>query len=257
MYGCVVNGLRRESFDRILERHKAEAHVERDIDLPPEALKSLVTEFKQYVETETGKPFPDDPMEQLWGAIAAVFESWNTRRAIDYRKLHDIPDSLGTAVNIVTMVFGNLGESSGTGVAFTRNPSTGVRELYGEYLLNAQGEDVVAGIRDPEPIATLKNEMPQLFEELQRMATTLERHFRDVQDMEFTIERGKLFMLQTRRGQRSGQAAVKIACDMVDEGAISEEEAVARIPPNDLEQLLHPTIDSNAELNLLTSGLPA
>ncbi len=257
MYGCVVDGLPRKSFDDILERHKAEAGVERDIDLPPEALKALVAEFKRHVEQHTGQPFPDDPMEQLWGAIAGVFKSWNTKRAIDYRKLHDIPDALGTAVNVVTMVFGNLGETSGTGVAFTRDPSTGANELYGEYLLNAQGEDVVAGIRDPEPITVLRDEMPQVFAELHSMANTLERHFRDVQDLEFTIERGRLYMLQTRRGQRSGQAAVKIACDMVDEGVISEEEAVARIPPNDLEQLLHPTIDSAAELDLLTTGLPA
>jgi len=172
-----------------------------------------------------------------------VFGSWHTKRAVDYRKLHDIPDTLGTAVNIQTMVFGNIGEDSGTGVAFTRDPSTGAAELYGEYLINAQGEDVVAGIRDPEPIATLGETMPQVFGELQQMAVTLERHFRDVQDMEFTIERGKLYMLQTRRGQRSGQAAIKIACDMVDEGSITQEEAVARIPPNDLDQLLHPRID--------------
>ena len=257
MYGCVVDGLPRKPFDDILERHKAHAQVEREIDLPAEAIKAVVSEFKQHVEQQTGQPFPEDPMEQLWGAISAVFKSWNTKRAIDYRKLHDIPHALGTAVNIVTMVFGNLGETSGTGVAFTRDPSTGAQDLYGEYLLNAQGEDVVAGIRDPEPIATLRNEMPQVFDELQRMATTLERHFRDVQDMEFTIERGRLYMLQTRRGQRSGQAAVKIACDMVDEGVISEEEAVARIPPNDLEQVLHPMIDSKAELDLLTAGLPA
>ena len=196
-------------------------------------------------------------MDQLWGAIAAVFESWNTRRAIDYRKLHDIPDSMGTAVNVVAMVFGNLGEDSGTGVAFSRDPSTGERRCYGEYLLNAQGEDVVSGARTPLPITTLKDRLPASFQELERVARTLERHFRDLQDMEFTIERGKLFMLQTRRGQRSGQAAVRIACEMVDEELISEEEAVARIPPNDLDQLLHPTIDPHSQLDLLTTGLPA
>ena len=181
-------------------------------------MQALVKEFKAHVEKASGKPFPDDPMEQLWGAIAAVFESWHTRRAIDYRKLHDIPDTMGTAVNIVTMVFGNLGEDSGTGVAFTRDPSTGERKLYGEYLLNAQGEDVVSGTRHVEPIAELKEQMPAAYAELDRIARILERHFRDVQDMEFTIERGKLYMLQTRRGQRSGQAAVRIACEMVDEG---------------------------------------
>ena len=206
---------------------------------------------------ETGREFPSDPMDQLWGAIAAVFESWNTRRAIDYRKLHDIPDSMGTAVNVVAMVFGNLGEDSGTGVAFSRDPSTGERALYGEYLLNAQGEDVVSGSRTPLPIATLKDRCPASFQELERVARTLERHFRDVQDMEFTIERGTLYMLQTRRGQRSGHAAVRIACEMVDEELISEEEAVARIPPHDLNQLLHPTIDPNSQLDLLTTGLPA
>ena len=257
MYGSVVDGLPKKAFDRVLERHRADAGVARVIDLPIEALKSVVADFKAHVERETGQPFPDDPIEQLWGAIAAVFGSWNTKRAVDYRKLHNIPDVLGTAVNVQTMVFGNIGEDSGTGVAFTRDPSTGAAELYGEYLINAQGEDVVAGIRDPEPIASLGEEMPQLFGELQKMAVTLERHFRDVQDMEFTIERGKLYMLQTRRGQRSGQAAIKIACDMVDEGSISQEEAVARIPPNDLDQLLHPRIDSKATLDLLTTGLPA
>jgi pyruvate,orthophosphate dikinase len=164
---------------------------------------------------------------------------------------------MGTAVNIVTMVFGNMGEDSGTGVAFTRDPSTGERALYGEYLLNAQGEDVVSGIRNPEPISSLKEMMPQAYADLDNMARTLERHFRDVQDMEFTIEKGRLYMLQTRRGQRSGHAAVRIACEMVDEELISEEEAVARIPPNDLNQLLHPTIDPEAKLDLLTTGLPA
>ena len=196
-------------------------------------------------------------MDQLWRAIEAVFESWNTRRAIDYRRLHDIPDTLGTAVNMVTMVYGNLGEDSGTGVAFTRNPSTGEPELYGEYLLNAQGEDVVSGTRTPQPIHTLHDSLPDAYTALEKIARTLERHFRDVQDMEFTIERGKLYMLQTRRGQRSGHAAVRIACDMVDEAVLSEEEAVARIPPNDLNQLLHPMIDNTAELDLLTTGLPA
>ncbi len=257
MYGSVVDDIPKKSFDSILERHTTDAGVARVIDLPTEALKGVVADFKVHVEQETGRPFPDDPIEQLWGAIAAVFGSWHTRRAVDYRKLHDISDSMGTAVNIQTMVFGNIGEDSGTGVAFTRDPSTGTAELYGEYLLSAQGEDVVAGTRDPEPIAALAEQMPQVFGELQKMAVTLERHFRDVQDMEFTIERGRLYMLQTRRGQRSGQAAIKIACDMVDEGSITTEEAVARIPPQDLEQLLHPRIDSSASLDLLTTGLPA
>jgi len=257
MYSSVVFDLPKAPFEQLLEARKKQAKVERDIDLPADQMQALVQDFKAHVLKATGKPFPDDPMEQMWGAIAAVFESWNTRRAIDYRKLHDIPDTMGTAVNIVTMVFGNLGEDSGTGVAFTRDPSTGERKVYGEYLLNAQGEDVVSGSRNVRPISELKDEMPAAYAELDRIARVLERHFRDVQDMEFTIERGKLFMLQTRRGQRSGHAAVRIACEMVDEGAISEDEAVARIPPNDLDQLLHPTINQESKVDLLTTGLPA
>jgi pyruvate,orthophosphate dikinase len=257
MYATVVFDLPKAPIEHLLEARKQKHKAVRDIDLPAEEILALVQEMKAHVEKEAGRPFPDDPMEQLWGAIAAVFESWNTRRAIDYRKLHDIPDSMGTAVNVVTMVFGNIGEDSGTGVAFTRDPSTGERLLYGEYLLNAQGEDVVSGTRDVEPISRLKDAMPQAYAELDRLARVLERHFRDVQDMEFTIERGKLYMLQTRRAQRSGPAAVRIACEMVDEGAISEDEAVARIPPNDLNQLLHPAIDPKAHLDLLTTGLPA
>ena len=257
MYGSVVFDLPKQPFEHLLEERKKSCKATRDIDLPVEELAGLTRDYKALCQKETGKDFPDDPMDQLWGAIAAVFESWNTRRAIDYRKMHDIPDTMGTAVNIVTMVFGNMGEDSGTGVAFTRDPSTGERSLYGEYLLNAQGEDVVSGIRTPEPITSLKDKMPQAYADLENMARTLERHFRDVQDMEFTIERGRLYMLQTRRGQRSGHAAVRIACEMVDEELISEEEAVARIPPNDLNQLLHPTIDPDAKLDLLTVGLPA
>jgi len=257
MYSAVVLDLDKGPFEKMLEEAKHRAGVERDIDLPTAEFKALVKQFKAHAEKASGKPFPDDPMEQLWGAIAAVFESWHTRRAIDYRKLHNLPDSMGTAVNIVTMVYGNLGEDSGTGVAFTRDPSTGERQLYGEYLINAQGEDVVSGTRHVEPIARLKEQMPSAYAELDRIARILERHFRDVQDMEFTIERGKLYMLQTRRGQRSGQAAVRIACEMVDEGLIDQEEAVARIPPNDLNQLLHPTINQSSKVDLLTSGLPA
>ena len=257
MYGGVVFDVPKKVFEACLEKRKHARKVTREIDLPLEDLKSAVVEFKEIVAKESGKAFPEEPVDQLWGAIAAVFESWNTRRAIDYRKLHDIPDSLGTAVNIVAMVFGNMGEDSGTGVAFTRDPSTGERKLYGEFLLNAQGEDVVSGTRTPEPIDNLKIHHPHAYAELDRVARTLERHFRDVQDLEFTIERGQLYMLQTRRGQRSGHAAVRIAVEMVAEGQISEEEAVARIPPHDLNQLLHPTIDLNAQLDHLTTGLPA
>ena len=257
MYGTVVFDRPKKPFEQITEEQRHACGVERDIDLPLEAIQALVRRFKEQIRKDSGREFPDDPMRQLWGAIAAVFESWNTRRAIDYRKLHDIPDSMGTAVNVVAMVFGNLGEDSGTGVTFSRNPSTGEKDLYGEYLLNAQGEDVVSGSRTPLQIATLKERLPASYQELERVARTLERHFRDVQDMEFTIERGTLYMLQTRRGQRSGHAAVRIACEMVDEGLISEEEAVARIPPNDLNQLLHPTLDPHSQVDLLTTGLPA
>ncbi len=257
MYGGVVFDVPKKRFEERLEARKHRLGVARDIDLPVDEFKALVREYKDLIVAETGKPFPENPVDQLWGAIAAVFESWNTRRAIDYRKLHDIPDTMGTAVTIVAMVFGNMGEDCGTGVAFTRDPSTGENRLYGEFLMNAQGEDVVSGTRTPEHIEALKGLAPAIFNELERVARTLERHFRDVQDLEFTIERGQLYMLQTRRGQRSGQAAVRIAVEMVAEGAISEEEAVARIPPNDLNQLLHPTIDANSHLDHLTTGLPA
>jgi pyruvate, orthophosphate dikinase len=253
----VVFDVSRRPFEQILDEHKQRCRIEREIDLPVEEMQAIVRRFKELVRSESGREFPAEPLDQLWGAIAAVFESWNTRRAIDYRKLHDIPDAMGTAVNIVSMVFGNLGEDSGTGVTFSRDPSTGEQRLYGEYLLNAQGEDVVSGSRTPLPIGTMKERLPHAYQELERVARTLERHFRDVQDMEFTIERGNLYMLQTRRAQRSGHAAVRIACDMVDEGLITEQEAVARIPPNDLNQLLHPTIDPHSRLDLLTTGLPA
>ncbi len=257
MYASVVFGAPKQPFERRLEAARRECGVERDIDLPVPTMQGLVREFKERARREAGREFPDDPMDQLWGAIAAVFESWNTRRAVDYRRLHGIPDTMGTAVNVVAMVFGNLGDDSGTGVAFTRDPSTGEPGLYGEYLLNAQGEDVVSGSRTPEPIATLARRLPHAYQELERTARILERHFRDVQDLEFTIERGRLYLLQTRRAQRSGAAAIRIACDMVDEGLISEEEAVARIPPNDLDQLLHPTIDPASKLDLVAVGLPA
>ncbi|HZI74526.1 MAG TPA: pyruvate, phosphate dikinase, partial [Gemmatimonadales bacterium] len=257
MYGSVVFETPKKRFEQILDEHKQRCHIERDIDLPVDEMRAIVRRFKDCVKAETAREFPSEPLDQLWGAIAAVFQSWNTRRAIDYRKLHDIPDSMGTAVNIVAMVFGNLGEDSGTGVAFTRDPSTGEQRLYGEYLLNAQGEDVVSGSRTPLPIERLREQLPHAYQELERVARTLERHFRDVQDMEFTIERGNLYMLQTRRAQRSGHAAVRIVCDMVDEGVITDAEAVARIPPNDLNQLLHPTLDPSSKLDLLTTGLPA
>lgn len=257
MYGSVVLDLAKAPMEAMFEEALHAHGMTRAVDLPVAALRTLVTRLKTHATELSGTPFPDDPMEQLWGAIAAVFTSWNTRRAIDYRRMHDIPDTMGTAVNIVAMVYGNLGETSGTGVAFTRNPATGEPHLYGEFLGNAQGEDVVSGSRTPQPILALKELMPAAYQELDRMARTLERHFRDVQDMEFTIEDGRLYMLQTRRAQRTGQAAFRSACDMVAEELISEEEAVARIPPQALEQLLHPTIDAKSSLDLLGQGLPA
>jgi len=257
MYSSVVLDLAKGPMEAMFEGAMHEHGVVRAVDLPVSALEALVAALKAHASATSGRPFPDDPMEQLWGALAAVFTSWNTRRAIDYRRMHEIPDSLGTAVNVMAMVYGNLGETSGTGVAFTRNPATGEAKLYGEFLANAQGEDVVSGARTPEPISALRDVMPSAYQELDRMARTLERHFRDVQDMEFTIEDGHLYMLQTRRAQRTGQAAFRVACDMVSEELISEEEAVARIPPQALEQLLHPTIDAKASLDLLGKGLPA
>jgi len=257
MYGTVVYDVPKTEFEQRLHARKVALGAARDIDLPAEELLALAHAYKELTAAHAGHPFPDAPTDQLWGAIEAVFESWHTRRAQDYRKLHDVPDSLGTAVNVMAMVFGNMGEDSGSGVAFTRDPSTGERTIYGEYLLNAQGEDVVSGSRTPQPISHLQVAMPQVYKALERAAQTLERHFRDVQDLEFTIERGTLYLLQTRRGQRTGHAAVRIACEMVDEGVITEEEAVARIPPNDLNQLLHPTIDPAEELELLATGLPA
>src|SRR5204863_6578719 len=200
---------------------------------------------------------PEDPYEQLRVAIAAVFNSWMGRRAIDYRRVNRIPDSIGTAVNVQAMVFGNMGAESGTGVAFTRNPSTGKKELYGEYLLNAQGEDVVAGIRTPNPISQLKDELPEVYEQFKQITSLLEKHYRDMQDVEFTIERGKLWMLQTRTGKRTGAASVRVACDMVNEGVIDRATAIQRVTPEQLDQLLHPTVDPNADVVVLATGLPA
>src|SRR5690606_15883979 len=257
MYAAVVLDLPKAPFDAVMDE-TLEAHdVKQPIELPVAALKATVARFKTLASAAGHGTFPESPLEQLWGAIEAVFDSWNTRRAIDYRRLHDIPDTLGTAVNIVSMVYGNLGENSGTGVAFTRNPSTGEPELFGEFLTNAQGEDVVSGARTPEPITVLRDRMPAVFQQFERMARTLERHFRDVQDLEFTIEEGKLYLLQCRRAQRTGQAAFRVACDMVLEGLISQEEAVARIPPHSLQHLLHPTIDPSASLDHFVTGLPA
>ncbi len=269
MYSGVVLGVELHHFEEILETLKERKGYALDTDLTAADWKALVPEYEACVERETGKPFPQDPREQLWGAIGAVFSSWMNQRAITYRKLHDIPADWGTAVNVQAMVFGNMGETSATGVAFTRNPSTGANELYGEFLVNAQGEDVVAGIRTPQAITeaariagrsdrpSMEAIMPEMFRQFQRHTATLERHYRDMQDMEFTVERGKLWMLQTRTGKRTGKAAMKIAVEMASEGLITREEAVQRIEPGSLDQLLHPTIDPKAERKILASGLPA
>ncbi|TET85664.1 pyruvate, phosphate dikinase, partial [Candidatus Aerophobetes bacterium] len=257
MFGSVVLGIPAEKFEELIEKKKEAKGVQDDIELTGEDLKELTDEFKELTEKEKGIEFPQDSFEQLRMAIDAVFASWNNKRAISYRKINKIPEHWGTAVNVQTMVFGNMGDSSGTGVGFTRDPATGEKKLYGEYLINAQGEDVVAGIRTPQPFSTLKEKMPAIYAELVDITEKLERHYRDVQDFEFTIEKGTLFMLQTRTGKRTAQAAIKIASDMVEDGLIDKKEALMRIEPAQLEQLLHRRIDPQAELEVLASGLPA
>jgi len=258
MYGDVVFDLGKEPFAEVLDEFKRRRKVERDIDLPADDLKALVREFKSIIQAKCGLPFPEDPTVQLWGAIAAVFKSWRTRRAADYRRVHGIPDDLGTAVNVVAMVYGNMGDDSGTGVAFTRDCSTGEAVLNGDVLTNAQGEDVVSGVRTPESLAKLKRgKLAKVYRELERIAEKLERHFRDVQDIEFTFEHGNLYMLQTRRAQRAGLAAVRSAVEMVEEGLITPSEAVQRVPPQDLDQLFHPMVDPRASVTLVAKGLPA
>ena len=269
MYSNVVLEVDHHHFEDILEEYKDRKGYHLDTDLKADEWKGLIVSYKALVERETGKPFPQDPHEQLWGAVGAVFESWMNARAIKYRELHHIPASWGTAVNVQSMVFGNLGETSATGVAFTRNPSTGKKELYGEFLINAQGEDVVAGIRTPQNITevarieagsdkpSLEKAMPEAYAEFVRICGLLESHYRDVQDVEFTIERNKLWMLQTRNGKRTAKAALKIAVDLVNEGLITKQEAVGRIEPAGLDQLLHPTIDPKAERKIVATGLPA
>jgi pyruvate,orthophosphate dikinase len=261
MYGNVVFAIKGSTdgdpFEQALEELRQRRGVQRDIDLSADDLRATVRTFKEIVRRAIGKPFPDDPWSQLWGAIEAVFRSWNARRAVDYRRVHRIPNDLGTAVNVMAMVFGNVSDDSGTGVAFTRNPSTGERRLFGEFLLTAQGEDVVAGIRDPEPIERMANILPQPHKEFAQYCETLERHYRDMQDVEFTVERGKLYILQTRRGKRTAAAAVRIAVDMVAEGLIDERTAITRVEPSQLDQLLHPTIDPAAQVQVVATGLPA
>ncbi len=257
MYGKIVKGIDGEIFEEALSEAKKLAGVKTDPELSPEQLRQVVDGFKGEYRQQTGEDFPADPLVQLRGAIEAVFSSWNTDRAIAYRRSEKIPDDLGTGVNVQTMVFGNMGGDSGTGVAFTRNPISGGRELYGDYLGNAQGEDVVAGIRDTEPIAALKKKMPTVYREFEDYAAKLEAHYKDAQDLEFTIENGKLYMLQTRSAKRTGEAAVKIAVAMVKEGVISREEAVARVEPRQIEQLLHPRVDPNAKADVIGKGVPA
>ncbi|HMB47983.1 MAG TPA: pyruvate, phosphate dikinase, partial [Afifellaceae bacterium] len=269
MYGDVVLGIDHHEFEAILEMKREKKGVLEDTGLDADDWKEIVTRYKALVEEMLEQPFPQDPMDQLWGAVGAVFSSWMNARAIAYRQLHDIPDSWGTAVNVQAMVFGNMGETSATGVAFTRNPSNGEAALYGEFLVNAQGEDVVAGIRTPQDLTedarvaagadapSLEALMPDAFQEFISIANRLEAHYRDMQDMEFTIERGKLWMLQTRSGKRTASAALKIAVDLANEAVISQEEAVRMVDPASLDQLLHPTLDPGAERTVIASGLPA
>ncbi|MDI6813250.1 MAG: pyruvate, phosphate dikinase [Desulfitobacteriaceae bacterium] len=257
MFGNVVLEVEHNVFENILEEAKEKQDVHYDSELSSESLKWMVGEYKKLIARKTGKPFPQDPKEQLKEAIRAVFRSWNNDRAIVYRKINRIPDDLGTAVNVQSMVFGNMGNDSGTGVAFTRNPSTGEKKLYGEYLMNAQGEDVVAGIRTPQPIASLEQENSQVYAQFFEIATRLEEHYRDMQDIEFTIERGKLYILQTRNGKRTAPAAIRVAVELAREGLISKEEALSRIEPGQLDQLLHRRMDPNALLDVLAKGLPA
>jgi pyruvate, orthophosphate dikinase len=257
MYGNVVLNIRGEKFEHLLEDAKRRRGVRLDTGLTGDDLREVVTRSKDLVLETTGRAFPDDPSEQLWGAIHAVFDSWETPRAKAYRRINNISDELGTAVNVMSMVFGNLGEDSGTGVAFTRDPSTGAADFFGEFLVNAQGEDVVAGIRDPQPIDEMAAHFHGPYHELVAAGRRLEQHYREMQDLEFTIERGRLYMLQTRTGKRSAAAAIRIAVEMVEEGLITREEALLRVEPGQLDQLLHPTIDPNAKLQVLTSGLPA
>ncbi len=257
MFGNVVMGIDHSKFEAILDEVKEEVGAKLDTDLDAEALKKVIQKYKELYKKETGEDFPQEPYEQLKRAINAVFESWNNKRAITYRKIHGIPDDWGTAVNVQMMVFGNMGFDSGTGVGFTRNPSTGEKEYYGEYLLNAQGEDVVAGIRTPKPIVEMEKELPEVFEELKKVYEILEKHYKDMQDFEFTIEKGKLYLLQTRTGKRTAQAAIKIAVDMVKEGLIDKKTAILRVDPNQLNQLLHPQIDRSQPIQVLAKGLPA
>jgi pyruvate, orthophosphate dikinase len=257
MYGDVVLGISSQDFESLLKGKRLLEGVSSDAELSEGALRNLAEEYKSLVRTRTGETFPMDPVQQLWGAIEAVWKSWTLKKAVDYRRVNGISETLGTAVNIVAMVFGNMGDDSGTGVAFTRNPSTGERKFYGEFLVNAQGEDVVAGIRTPLDIDEMAHRLPQSYRELLATQERLEKHYCDMQDIEFTVERGKLYLLQTRTGKRTAAAAVRIAGDMVTEGLIDSRDAVMRVAPQQLDQLLHPTIDPGARAEPLCVGLPA
>jgi len=269
MYGHVVLGVDHHHFEELLELHKDDRGLSLDTELGAEDWRKLVGAYKSKVEEELGKPFPQDPLEQLWGAIGAVFGSWNTSRAVTYRRLHRIPEDWGTAVNVQAMVFGNMGDDCATGVAFTRDPSTGENAFYGEYLVNAQGEDVVAGIRTPQHLTlagkkanksslpAMEEVMPRLYAELDQVRRRLEQHYRDMQDIEFTVQQGRLWMLQTRSGKRTAAAALKVAVDMVQEGLIDRREAIRRVDPGSLDQLLHPTLDPKAPRQVIARGLPA
>jgi pyruvate,orthophosphate dikinase len=257
MYGDVVLGVPGGEFEHLLKAKRLTAGVETDAELSEEALRNLVEEYKALVRNRTGGEFPMDPTAQLWGAIEAVWKSWTLKKAVDYRRVNHIPEDMGTAVNIVAMVFGNMGDDSGTGVAFTRNPSTGERKFYGEFLINAQGEDVVAGIRDPLDIEEMAVRLPAAYRELVETQERLERHYREMQDIEFTVERGTLYLLQTRTGKRTAAAAARISNEMVEEGLITREDAVRRVTPAQLDQLLHPMIDPSARAEPICVGLPA
>jgi pyruvate,orthophosphate dikinase len=269
MYSNVVLGLSHDDFEEVLDDHKDRLGVTIDTDLDADNWQAVIVDYLAVVEDRLGQPFPQDPHAQLWGAIGAVFDSWMNDRAKFYRRMHDIPESWGTAVNIQSMVFGNMGQTSATGVAFTRNPSTGEARLYGEFLINAQGEDVVAGIRTPQSLTkagreemgetapSMEEAMPEVFHQFVDVVGRLESHYRDMQDIEFTVEQGRLWMLQTRNGKRTAKSALKIAVDLASEGVISEEEAISRVEPSALDQLLHPTLDPKAERHVVAAGLPA
>jgi pyruvate,orthophosphate dikinase len=259
MFSDVVMGIEKRKFENLIEHAKEENGVKYDTELSSEDLKKLVAQFKELYKKEIGENFPEDPKTQLIEAITAVFRSWDNPRAIVYRRLNDIPGDWGTAVNVQSMVYGNMGNTSGTGVAFTRDPATGEEKIYGEYLINAQGEDVVAGIRTPQPITKLKEDLPECFDEFMNIANKLEKHYKDMQDMEFTIEQGKLYFLQTRNGKRTAAAALKIAVDMVEDGSITKEQAILRVEPKQLDSLLHPAFDASAlkKSEVIAKGLPA